>query len=355
VSSELNLTAKDWQEQLYCHIMTVAVLKVEHLGEPRVREVASGVDALYLSGRAALPPSLVERLENARTEAVALDARPPFQFGALKMLMAPHAFGKYHYSLSHPYGRIGITPSPNLPTFRIQPRAEFLHGVGPRAVAQGFRDLIEDECGFVKLQVSRIDLFADFQGWELSGDDRSAFVCRASGLGTFEDNGTLTGLQFGKRTSGTVDARLYNKTIEILSSGAKYWKDIWGDRYDPSRDVLRVEFEVLRSALREFGLDDPDDVLDATGALWAYLTTWLSYRVPTGDHTRSRWPVAPEWEDVRHAQIGEGAFGIERTYRGKQRGELGKMMPALVGYLARFGALSDSRSDTEMLEVLEVF
>jgi hypothetical protein len=31
------------------------------------------------------------------------------------------------------------------------------------------------------------------------------------------------------------------------------------------------------------------------------------------------------------------------------------MMPALVGYLARFGALSDSRSDTEMLEVLEVF
>jgi hypothetical protein len=77
VSSELNLTAKDWQEQLYCHIMTVAVLKVEHLGEPRVREVASGVDALYLSGRAALPPSLVERLENARTEAVALDARPP--------------------------------------------------------------------------------------------------------------------------------------------------------------------------------------------------------------------------------------------------------------------------------------
>ena len=58
---------------------------------------------------------------------------------------------------------------------------------------QGFRDLIEDECGFVKLQVSRIDLFADFQGWDLSGDQRGAFVCRADDVGLFEANGALTG------------------------------------------------------------------------------------------------------------------------------------------------------------------
>lgn len=271
------------------------------------------------------------------------------------MLMAPHSFGKHRYCLTHPYGRIGITPSLNLPAFRIQPRAEFLHGVGPRAAVQGFRDLIEEECGFVKLQVSRIDLFADFQGWDLTGDQRGSFVCRATDVGLFEANGALTGLQFGKRSSGTVDARIYNKTIEILSSGSEYWKEIWGDSYDPSRDVFRVEFEVLRGALREFMLDDPDDVLDATGALWAYLTTWLSYRTPTGDHTRSRWPVAPEWEDVRHSRVSGGELGIERTYRGKQRGELGKMMPALVGNLARFGALSDSRSEAEMLEVLADF
>lgn len=319
---------------------------------PIPREVASGVDALYLSGRAPLPEPLLTRLETARELATTLGGSPPFQFGALEMSIAPHSFGKHRYCLTHPYGRIGITPSPSLPAFRIQPRAEFLHGVGPRAATQGFRDLIEDECGFVKLQVSRIDLFADFQGWDLTGNERSSFVCRATDLGTFEDNGTLTGLQFGKRSSGTVDARLYNKTKEMLASGAEYWKEIWGEEYDPSRDVLRVEFEVLRGALREFELDDPDDVLNATGALWTYLTTWLSYRVPTNDHTRSRWPVAPEWEQVRRASINEGALGLERTYRGKQRGELGKMMPGLVGYLARFGALSDSRSNAEMLEVL---
>jgi hypothetical protein len=316
-------------------------------------ELASGVDALYLSGRTSLSEDFLARLESARTLANELGGSPPFQFGALEMLMAPHAFGKHRYCLTHPYGRIGITPSLNLPAFRIQPRAEFLHGVGPRAAVQGFRDLIEEECGFVKLQVSRIDLFADFQGWDLTGDQRGSFICRATDVGLFEANGTLTGLQFGKRSSGTVDARIYNKTIEILSSGSEYWKELWGDAYDPRHDVFRVEFEVLRGALREFRLDDPDEVLDATGALWAYLTAWLSFRTPTADHTRSRWPEAPEWEDVRHSRISGGELGIERTYRGKQRGELGKMWPALVGNLARFGALSDSQSEEEMLEVLK--
>ena len=97
------------------------------------------------------------------------------------MLMAPHAWAKHRYCLTHAFGRIGISPSLNLPAFRIQPRAEFLHGVGVRAAVQGFRDLIEDECGIVKLQVSRIDLFADFQGWDLSGDDPQTFRLSSGG------------------------------------------------------------------------------------------------------------------------------------------------------------------------------
>ena len=139
-------------------------------------ELASGVDALYLSGRTSLSQELLTRLEATRTLANELGGSPPFQFGALEMLMAPHAFGKHRYCLTHPYGRIGITPSLHLPAFRIQPRAEFLHGVGPRAAVQGFRDLIEDECGFVKLQVSRIRSLRRFPG--LGPQRRSAWrVC----------------------------------------------------------------------------------------------------------------------------------------------------------------------------------
>jgi hypothetical protein len=318
-------------------------------------ELASGVDALYLSGRAALPQTLLDRLDAARIEAEALDGELPFQFGNLAMLIAPHAFGKHRYSLDHPYLRLGVSPKLSIPALRVQPRAEFLHGVGPRAMVDSIQDLLESECGAVKLQVSRIDLFVDVQGWPLSGDGRNAFICRASELNTSEVHHELTGLQFGKRETGTINARIYDKTEELKRSGAEYWKDIWGEKFNPDLAVHRIEFEVARGALREFGLNDPHEVLDATGALWAYLTRWLSHRVPTRDSKRSRWPVSPYWEDICRASLVDGSWGLERTYRGTQRGEMGKTLPALMGYLARFGALSDSYSEEEMLENLKTY
>ena len=318
-------------------------------------ELASGVDALYLSGRASLPLDLLQRLEAARREAEVLEGSPPFQFGSLATTIAPHAWGKHRYCLDHPFLRLGLTDKSGIPALRIQPRAEFIHGAGVRAVTDSIMDLLESECGVVKLHVSRIDLFADVQGWPLTGNDRESFLCRASNLGTFEEQGSLTGLQFGKRKTGTVNARIYDKTEEIKTSGALYWNDIWGERFNPDLQVHRIEFEVWRGALREFNLNEPYEVLDATGALWAYCTSWLSHRVPTNDATKSRWPVSPYWEDICRATIAENSHGIERTFKGKQDGEMGLMLPALIGYLARFGALSDSYSEEEMLENLKVF
>ena len=316
-------------------------------------ELASGVDALYLSGRAAIAGELLERLEKIRCEAIELDARLPFQFGSLEMTLAPHAFGKYRYSLDHPYGRIGITPSAKLPAIRVQPRAEFLHGVGPDSTADAFRDLLEQVVGPVRLTVSRLDLFADFQGWTLTGDDRKNFVCRARSTAVYEEDEVLNGLTFGKRDSGTISARLYDKTIEMAKSGSGYWPDIWGEAFNPSQPVVRVEFEVERGALREFGVNTPDEVLKVTGSLWTYLTgQWLSLRTPSLDATKSRWPVAPEWEVVRHAKVGNDDYGIDRMYTGKRQGTLANLMPGLVGYLASFGALVNAGSFDELVPEL---
>ena len=115
----------------------------------------------------------------------------------------------------------------------------------------------------------------------------------------------------------------------------------------------RIEFELARGVLHQFQLNDPYEVLDSVGALWHYATGWLSHRVPTADKTRSRWPVSRHWQDICHAGLADSSEGLERTYKGKQRGELAKMIPALVGYLARFGALTDSYSEEEMFENLQ--
>jgi len=319
-------------------------------------ELASGIDALYLSGRTTIPGELAARLQAIRAEGDDTGGRIPLVLGGVEFEVAPHGWGKYRYCLKHRNGQIGLTPSKSLPAIRIQPRAEFLHGVGPEVVVGWFRNVLERELQFVRLTVSRVDIYADFQGWRLEVDDRYRFVSRAKDLATYEESEEFNGLQFGKRGSQTVSARIYDKTVESAKKGSAYWRDIWGTRYVDGLPVLRIEFEIGRQALRQYGLDTPEEVLEASGALWASLTSgWLSYRVGADDQTKARWPVAPEWEQVCRARVADGAFGIERMYAGKRRGDLHKLAPGLVGYLSNFAALTGHESFEETFDQLGRF
>jgi hypothetical protein len=317
------------------------------------RELASGVDALYLSGRAALPVVLLDRLHALRLIADQQEGPVEMRFGGLVMQLQPRKWGLYRYCFDHPYARFGVSPKEKIPAIRVQPRAEFLHGGGVEYVVEWIRSLVETECGPVLLEVSRIDLFADFQGWSVNGDQRREFLCRADARNLFENAEEFNGLQIGKRDSGIM-ARLYDKTIESAKKGTAYWPERWGDKYDPEQSVLRVEFEVHREVLRQFGVSTPDEVLAVCGAMWHYLThDWLTHRDPTDDQTKSRWPISEPWQEVQRASIAGGSLGIERAYGAKQAGLLSNLMPSLVGQLANFGALTNSASTIDLVPNLE--
>lgn len=316
----------------------------------RLTELASGVDALYLSGRCNLPGELLGRLEVARSEAVRSNAAVPFVLDGVEYQLKPHSWLRYRYCLDYAWGRVGFTLSDVLPAIRVQPHTELLQGIGPRAVLKWYQDHLESECGAVLLSVNRLDLFSDFQGWDLNGDMRHEFVCRSKSRITYEEDEVFTGFNFGKRKTGTINARLYDKTIRIQENGEHYWKMIWGENFDPTRSVLRIEFEVWGAVLSQFGLASPEDVLDATGALWAYLTNdWLTHRVPGRDQTKSRWAKSSQWEYVQHATIGENGYGLNRMYLGKRRGGVAGIMSSLEGYLASFGAYAEAPSLDAML------
>jgi hypothetical protein len=175
-------------------------------------------------------------------------------------------------------------------------------------------------------------------------------VCRAKTRHTYEEDGIFNGLIFGSRGSGSPLARIYDKTIESAKTGSAYWKTIWGERFAPDESVMRIEFELGRDVLREYGVNTPEEVLDATGALWSALTLkWLTHRIPGADQTKVRWPISPEWECARRARVGEDDWGIARMYDGKRLGSLFNLMPGLVGYLASFGALTNSTSFADLL------
>jgi hypothetical protein len=312
--------------------------------------LASGVDALYLSGRASLPGPLIGRLEIARELAEKTRTPIPFVLGGVEFSLAGHGFHRYRFCLDHTCGRIGLTLSSNLPAIWVQPRADFLRGASPQGAVEWFRDLLESECGAVLFAVSRLDLFADFQGWDLTGDSRHEFVGRARSRHTYEDDGVFNGFIFGQRKTGTVLCRLYDKTIEMLKSGSGYWPLVWGERFDSTQRVLRVEFEFGRNALREYGLSTPEHVLASSGALWADVThNWLSQRVPSPDQTKARWSVSPAWEAVSRASLGESVHGVNRMHLGKKRGIAASLLPMVVGYLASFGVCADADSLDDLL------
>ncbi len=319
-----------------------------------VVELTSGVDALYLSGRAALSDDFLARLDALRRIAEEQEGHVNIVLGGLEMRMQPRRWGLYRYCVDHPYARFGFSPKQKVPAIRVQPRAEFLHGAGVEEVVDWARWLLESECGPVHLQVARIDLFADFQGWNISGDQRHEFLCRADARNLFENAQEFNGLKIGKRESGTISVRLYDKTVESAKSGTAYWKELWGEAYDPALPVLRVEFELHREVLRQFGVSTPEEVLGATGSMWHYLThDWLTHRVPTDDETRSRWPLSEPWQGVQRARIAGSALGIERAYGAKRAGVLANLMPSLVGQLANFGALTSSESLTDLIPNLQ--
>lgn len=317
-----------------------------------VRVLASGVDALYLSGRATLPALLVEELEVARSAAGESREHIPFEVAGDEFGVGWGPLRQHRFRLENRRAVVGMTTSANLPALLVQPRAEFIHAAGIEQVVQWCRDTFEPVLGWVGWQASRIDLFADVQGWSLEAEDRSRFIARANARSTYELADDLTGLSWGM--GGAVAARIYDKTLESQRSRTDWWPSVWGDAYDPECQVVRIEFQVKRDALREFSLNSPDDVLASRRPLWDYLTSkWLSLRESNGDSNHSRWPVAPEWEAIQAATLNSSSVGDAVVRRGARQGDLRQILPALVGYATRAGALKGARSLPELMETLD--
>lgn len=317
-----------------------------------VRELASGIDALYLSGRTDLEDSFLDGLDQGRDRARASDGPVPYQLGGVEFALAPGGWGLYAFKLTHEYGWIGFTGSKHLPAIRVQPRAQLLHGMGPRAAADTFFDLLES-LGEIQWGASRVDLFADVQGWWPTAEERDRFVCRAKTRDTFEVSGELTGFQFGRRQGGGLSARVYEKSGHIVATGAEWWRDVWGDRHQEGEPVARVEFEFGRKVLRECGVDSPDDVFANAAGLWGYATEWLSYRDRSGDGTRSRWPVSSDWEAVRSVSLRNRPVSVERTIKTRRAAAERRIVAGLCGYLSSLGAIRNIDNLSESLTTAE--
>ncbi len=317
-------------------------------------ELASGVDALYLSGRGGLINSALADVESVRLMAVGANMPLPLVLDDLAVMMiAPHGWGKYRFCLDHPSARLGFTTSRHLPAVRVQFRSEHLHAVGPEQALADLPALVDRFANDVVYAVARLDLYADWLGWDIAVTDRERFVTRADTSRTYEHRGRLSGFDFGTRKSHTLTARIYDKTLQVEQGGHDWSLAVWGDRFKVGRPVFRVEFEFSRQLLDEFALTDPALALAATGDLWAYATEqWLTHRTSTGDATRSRWPISQEWSHVQQSSVCQTPVGATRIRQARTAGSIRRLLPAITGYLAAFAALAGTAGIDDTLDAL---
>jgi hypothetical protein len=284
-----------------------------------LRVLASGVDTLQFSARGELRSDVVRDLERWRDLAKAEGGRAPVTLWrtGTPFLVKDHGARGYSFVLTSDDMDITACSGKHFPPVRVELRSAFLHSMGPGpAVARVVEILTKDF--FVsepELLASRVDLYADLQGWELEDTDRRRFITPATFRKTHYEAAVhqgrrLSGFQFGK---DEVLARVYDKTLELTKSGKRWVWDIWGDAVDEERPVWRLEFQFKRETVKRFQFADAAEVLWGLQDLWHYATsTWMSYRSPTGDARERRWPVDPAWDEVRKIEIVPSMTGLVR-------------------------------------------
>ncbi|BDG60266.1 hypothetical protein caldi_13560 [Caldinitratiruptor microaerophilus] len=312
-----------------------------------VRLLHVAVDSLAVTVYGEVPAPLVERWLNLKQEAREADApqESGLVFRGNHLLVQPWGWRSYAIWLQSPDLSVMVTNRTGYPPLYIQLRASYLYTVGPAKAWEEVAAWIDTWIMRNSARVSRIDLCADLQGWDLSETPLTHFLTMAKirerrpdlvlddGRVIYFGNRTFT-LYFGRRSS-PIMARIYDKTAEVVATGKTWLYNYWSG-WDGQSRVVRVEYTMGREWLEAFDLAEaePADVLEAVGDLWREAMAWLTLRRPTSDPNKSRWPLAEWWVRLAGAGWADCRQGLVRGARFRvMDAEAEALAPGLLGYL----------------------
>lgn len=188
--------------------------------------------------------------------------------------------------------------------------------------------------------VSRIDLCADFASHEnMESWGREAWITRGKKIDAHAVNEKFTGWSIG--LGGKISCRLYNKLIEIHTSGRTDLIPLWKEAgWQEDEPVWRVEFQLMRDVLAEHGLISLDAVLANLNGLWSYASTeWLRLTLPNpDDQTRSRWPIHPLWGYISSIDWQTNLNTLSRSFQATRIPEDKRILALGISSMASFMA-----------------
>jgi len=155
----------------------------------------------------------------------------------------------------------------------------------------------------IKEKLSRVDMALDVSGVGMEAFDAAyreeRHIMQAKKRRRIEENGAIT-LYFGK---APLMLRIYDKAAEIREScdeTKRFLMLLHRWQTGIPKQAIRVEFELRREALKERGIDTPDDYFLKRADLAAYLCSeWVRFTASAVDRDNTvRAAVLPHWQAV---------------------------------------------------------
>ena len=202
------------------------------------------------------------------------------------------------------------------------------------------------------IKVSRVDLCADF--WIPGGLSyeflRSHKVTHNEKGELYLDKDDVETYYVGHKKA-PIRLRTYNKGVEVKQeSGKKLWfLEIW--QRESTEDIWRIEFQLRRPALKQFGINSLDDLKKKKAGVWLNLTSkWFSLRLPDNEKAE-RKTIHPFWCAVQEC------FGADKEVK-RVCGSARTVAPEwylshIDGCLASFAALLGITNRNDALDELQ--
>ena len=190
------------------------------------------------------------------------------------------------------------------------------------------------------VQVSRVDLCADF--WIPGGVSYdfllSHKVTHNDKGNIYLDKDNLETFYLANKKSA-IQLRIYNKGLEANQQGGKklWFLDLW--KRESTEDIWRIEFQLRRTALKQFGINSINDLAEKKAGIWHNLTTkWFSLRLPDNDKAE-RKTFHPFWSAVQECFQGNASsHDIKRLYKSDRTGSPEWHLSHIDGCLSSFAA-----------------
>jgi hypothetical protein len=261
-----------------------------------VRVIYSGVDTLEASFRGQLHEVIRDWCDEHKVLAQDRDCPEPFLGFDEPFVLSPSGLKPWKWVLAGEDMHLRLTDRENLPTVSVRLLALGLAAQGWEGLYELAWSILSQLGHLTPAGLSRIDLFADFQGLTPTPDLMEGIVCRATYSGTHSKSRTTQTFQYGK---GAIVCRIYNKSAELEVSGKRWLREAWAlcEDFDPEQDVWRIEYQLRRQFLKETGDVEAHAVFERLAELWVTCLGWCELRIPNGKN-QSRWPLHPAWREL---------------------------------------------------------